>query len=103
MSLNVLTGKWKGQMRMSTDIRVSDQLETRLRAAFTPRSLLIEDESESHRGHAGYQDGGQSHFHVALDAPELDTLSRLARHRAVHTAIGADLVGRIHALRLTLG
>lgn len=88
---------------MTDDIRVSDQIETRLRAAFSPRSLTVEDESESHRGHAGYRDGGQSHFHVALDAPELDALSRVARHRAVHTALGADLVARIHALRLTLG
>lgn len=88
---------------MNDDIRVSDQIETRLRAAFTPRSLLVEDESDSHRGHAGYRDGGQSHFHVALDAPELDGLSRLAQHRAVHKAIGAALVAKIHALRLTLG
>jgi len=97
------TGNGKGLMPMSDDIRVSAQIETRLRAAFHPRSLLVEDESEAHRGHAGYQDGGQSHFHVALDAPELDDLSRLARHRAVHKAIGDDLVGKIHALRLTLG
>ena len=88
---------------MNDDIRVSDQIETRLRAAFTPRSLHVEDESESHRGHAGYQDGGQSHFHVALDAPELDGLSRVVRHRAVHKAIGDVLVAKIHALRLTLG
>lgn len=88
---------------MTAQIRVSDQIESRLRAAFSPRSLLVEDESEQHRGHAGYKDGGQSHFHVALDAPELDALSRVARHRAVHKALGDDLVARIHALRLTLG
>ena len=88
---------------MSTENRVSDVMEARLRAAFTPRSLRIEDESESHRGHAGYQEGGQSHFHVALDAPELDSLTRIARHRAVHKALGQDLVTQIHALRLTLG
>jgi len=90
-------------MPMTAEIRVTDQIETRLRAAFSPRSLSVEDESEQHRGHAGYKDGGQSHFHVALDAPELDDLSRLARHRAVHTALGADLVASIHALRMTLG
>ncbi|WP_417599988.1 BolA family protein [Pararhodobacter oceanensis] len=87
---------------MSDDIRISDQIEARLRAAFTPEALSVEDESESHRGHAGWRDGGQTHFHVALQAPELKGLSRLARHRAVHAALGAELIARIHALRLTL-
>ena len=88
---------------MTAEIRVTDQIEARLRAGFSPRSLSVEDESEQHRGHAGYKDGGQSHFHVALDAPELDGLTRLAKHRAVHKAIGEDLVAKIHALRMTLG
>jgi len=88
---------------MSDDIRIQDQIEARLRGAFTARRLMVEDESESHRGHGGWREGGQTHFHVALDAPELDSLSRLARHRAVHAALGAPLIARIHALRLTLG
>jgi BolA family transcriptional regulator, general stress-responsive regulator len=88
---------------MQPQIRVIDEIEARLRAAFTVTELQVEDESESHRGHAGWREGGQTHFHVRLRAPELDGLTRIARHRAVHSALGPDLVGRIHALRLTLG
>lgn len=88
---------------MTEPDRVSDRIETRLRAAFSPRLLAVEDESEGHRGHAGWREGGQTHFHVRLDTPEFDGMSRVARHRAVHSALGADLVARIHALRLTLG
>jgi len=88
---------------MSPQNRVIDEIEARLRAAFSVESLLVEDESEQHRGHSGWREGGQTHFHVALRAPELATQTRVARHRAVHAALGADLVGRIHALRLTLG
>jgi BolA protein len=29
-------------------------------------------------------------------------MNRIERHRAVHTALGADLVGRIHALALQI-
>ncbi len=83
--------------------RVIDEMEERLRAAFAVTELEIEDESESHRGHAGWREGGETHFHVRLAAPELDRLSRIERHRAVHAALGPDLVGRIHALRMTLG
>ena len=88
---------------MEPKIRVIDEMDARLRGAFTVEILEIEDESESHRGHAGWREGGQTHFHVRLAAPELVDLSRIERHRAVHAALGPDLVGRIHALRMTLG
>ena len=88
---------------MEPQIRVINEMEARLRAAFTATELQIEDESESHRGHSGWREGGQTHFHVRLAAPELDGLSRIERHRAVHAALGPDLMARIHALRMTLG
>lgn len=82
---------------------VADEIAARLRAAFAVRALTVDDESESHRGHAGWRAGGETHFHVRLDAGELDGLSRVERHRRVHAALGPALIGRIHALRLTLG
>ncbi len=81
-------------------MRICDEIETRLRAAFDPQVLHVEDDSESHRGHGGWREGGETHFNVTLRAPQFAGMSRLARHRAVHAAIGADLVGRIHALAL---
>ncbi len=81
---------------------VTDEIETRLRDAFAPTALEVIDESESHRGHAGYRDGGESHFRVRIRAPGFAGQSRLQRHRAVHAALGADLVGRIHALALDI-
>lgn len=65
--------------------------------------LEVEDDSEAHRGHAGYQEGGQSHFIVVIRSDTFKGQSRVARHRAVHAALGADLIGRIHALSLDIG
>lgn len=84
-------------------MRVADEMKVRLEAAFAPDELEIIDESEKHRGHAGYQEGGQSHFQVRIRAGAFSELSRIERHRAVHKALGADLVGRIHALGLDVG
>lgn len=81
---------------------MQDQIAAALRTAFPGARLSVEDESEGHRGHAGWREGGQTHFHVALADPGLASLSRVARHRAVHAALGPDLIARIHALRLTL-
>ncbi|MDJ0859303.1 MAG: BolA family protein [Dinoroseobacter sp.] len=81
---------------------VKTEIETRLNAAFSPRELVVIDESELHRGHAGFQEGGESHWQVQIASEAFSGMSRIARHRAVHDALGKELVGRIHALGLTI-
>lgn len=81
----------------------TSEIETRLREAFAPTELTVRDDSERHRGHAGYQEGGESHFHVVIRSKAFDGQSRIARHRAVHSALGTDLMGKIHALSMDLG
>ena len=82
---------------------VAAEIETRLREAFAPREIEVVDDSASHAGHAGAPAGGESHFNVRLRSEQFAGQGRVARHRAVHTALGADLMGRIHALALDLG
>lgn len=81
---------------------VTEEIRATLEAAFSPRDLEVVDESERHRGHAGYREGGESHFRVRIRADAFAGLSRIDRHRAVHEALGPDLVGRIHALALSI-
>ena len=83
-------------------MRIEDEMRDKLQAAFQPRELVIVDESEKHRGHAGYREGGQSHFQVTIAADAFEPMNRIERHRAVHDALGKDLVGRIHALSLQI-
>ena len=80
----------------------AEQITTRLTDAFDPEHLDVVDESEMHRGHAGFQEGGESHFRVKMVSSALVGQSRIAQHRAVHTAIGKQLMGEIHALALDL-
>ena len=81
---------------------VRQEIEDKLRAAFAPRELVVEDDSASHAGHSGAPAGGESHFNVLLRSADLSGKSRVARHRAVHAALGPELIGRIHALALDL-
>ena len=78
------------------------RIEEKLAQTFTIERLEVIDESESHRGHAGFQEGGESHFRVRLISADFVRQSRIARHRAVHAALGKDLMGEIHALALDL-
>ncbi|XOY55507.1 MAG: BolA family protein [Rhodobacterales bacterium] len=67
-----------------------------------PQMLEVINESHKHAGHAGDDGSGESHWRVVIKAAALDDMSRIARHRAIHTAIGPDLMGRIHALAIDL-
>lgn len=79
---------------------MSTEIERRLTAAFAPEALTVENESSRHAGHAGDDGTGESHFRVMIRAKALGPMTRIERHRAVHAALGPEVVGRIHALAL---
>ena len=81
---------------------VADEIRGKLEGAFSPRDLVVENESHRHAGHAGDDGSGESHFRVTIAANAFAGMSRIERHRAVHAALGPDLVGRIHALALKI-
>ena len=86
---------------MSESVKnVAAEIEAQLLQAFDPAELSVVDDSESHRGHAGFQEGGQSHFNVRIRGGAFLGMSRVARHRAIHAAIGPEIIGRIHALAI---
>ncbi|MCJ8332747.1 MAG: BolA family transcriptional regulator [Epibacterium sp.] len=80
---------------------VKSEIEDALREAFNPRRLEVVDDSDSHLGHAGHDGHGESHFNVLIRSKDFGPMTRVARHRAVHKALGG-LVGRIHALALDI-
>ena len=79
---------------------IADEMREKL-TELAPLQLEIIDESESHRGHGGWREGGETHFRIRMTSPRFDGLNRVARHRLVHQALG-DIVPRIHALALEL-
>ncbi len=81
---------------------IEDQISEKLQAAFTPVELQVINESDQHAGHAGHDGTGESHFRVVIRADAFADMGRIARHRAVHAALGKELIGRIHALALEI-
>ncbi len=80
-------------------------LETEIRDALgslSPQHLEVINESALHSGHAGDDGSGESHWRVVIKAASLDDMSRIARHRAVHSALGKGIIGRIHALAIDI-
>jgi BolA protein len=81
---------------------VKDEIETRLADAFSPDRLEVVNESHRHAGHSGDDGSGESHFRVVIRAGAFAAMSRVARHRAIHQALG-DLNQRVHAIALDVG
>ncbi|MDF2980336.1 MAG: BolA family transcriptional regulator [Devosia sp.] len=77
---------------------VRDTIAEKLSVKFTPTHLEVIDESEKHRGHGGYREGGETHFRVRIASPLFTGQSRLAQHRAVMEALDAELKAGVHAL-----
>ena len=63
-----------------------------------PLSIVIEDESHRHAGHAGAKDGG--HYKITIVAAAFAGHNTLRRHRMIHDAVGDLMRGRIHALSI---
>lgn len=85
-----------------TGRQMTERIASKLAAAFAPDHLEVIDDSESHRGHGGWRDGGETHFRVVMRAAAFDDMSRIARSRAVHAALRDELDGGVHALALDL-
>ena len=77
----------------------ADLIHQRL-AVLEPESVVLEDESAQHKGHAGAASGG-GHFRLTLVSPKFCNLSTLARHRLVYEAMGELMQREIHALSIT--
>ena len=79
---------------------VAATIDNKLRARFAPARLSIEDESSKHHGHAGWREGGETHFKVEIVSAAFEGKNRVARQRLVYEALKAELDAGLHALAL---
>ena len=79
---------------------VATEIHSRLTAALSPQGLDVIDDSENHRGHAGHDARGESHFTVRVVSAAFAGKSRIDRQRAVNAALAELLAGRVHALSI---
>ncbi len=82
---------------------VADEINRKLTQVFAPERLDVVNDSHRHVGHAGDDGTGETHFNVTIRADSFGPMSRLQRHRAIHAALGPELISRIHALALDIG
>jgi len=81
--------------------KVAMTIDNKLRTKFEPLRLAVEDESSRHQGHAGWREGGETHFRVEIVSAAFEGQTRVARQRLVYAALKDELDAGLHALALT--
>ena len=77
---------------------IKDEIEARLRAAFTVSALDVVNESHRHAGHGGDDGSGESHFHVKIVSSLFNGKGRVERQRMVYDLLQEEMAGPVHAL-----
>lgn len=72
----------------------------RLEDEFAPSALGVVDESHQHAGHAGWREGGETHFRLDVVSSAFAGKSRVERHRLVNAALADAFARGLHALAL---
>jgi BolA family transcriptional regulator, general stress-responsive regulator len=85
---------------MAWVMRTQDLITAKLRTAFAPESLRVEDESHRHEGHAGHRPGGETHFRLYIVSEAFRGKSRLERHRMINATLAPELAASVHALAI---
>ena len=75
-------------------------IEARIGAALNPTALRVEDESHLHAGHAGWREGGETHFRLVVVSAAFEGKSRVERHRLVNEALRPAFERGLHALAI---
>ncbi len=77
-------------------MQVQNSIETRLREAFSPEYLSVENESHMHN----VPPGSESHFKVTLVSEAFEGQRRVRQHQAVYGVLSEEMAGPVHALAL---
>ncbi len=80
--------------------KVAMAIDNKLRSEFAPVRLAVEDESSRHHGHAGWREGGETHFRVEIVAAAFEGAAPVARQRRVYAILSDELKDGVHALSL---
>jgi len=82
--------------------QMADKIKHRIEESFSPILLEIRNDSSKHRGHAGDDGSGESHFHLTIVSDIFKDKSRIDRQRMVHRLLKTEINSGIHALALVL-
>ncbi|MFL5218681.1 MAG: BolA family protein [Microvirga sp.] len=79
---------------------LKDWITATLQERLDPIRLVVEDESQQHFGHAGWREGGETHFRIDVVSRAFEGKSRIERHRVINAALAGAFERGLHALAI---
>ena len=80
---------------------IADRINKNLTQQLSIIKLTVEDESAKHMGHAGYLEGGETHFKITVISDDFIGKSKVMRHKMIYKILEKERQERIHALSIT--
>ncbi len=76
-------------------------IESKLTKALRPTHLMVENESHKHKGHAGDDGSGESHFSVVISSGKFKGLSRVKCHAMVVKILESEFKS-VHSISISV-
>tara|TARA_B100001287_G_scaffold273284_1_gene276446 strand:- start:1603 stop:1893 length:291 start_codon:yes stop_codon:yes gene_type:complete len=80
-------------------INIIDKISAKM-VVLEPIELDITDVSDRHKGHSGWKEGGQTHFHITIVSDHFINKSKLERHKIINELL-FDEIKMIHSLSIS--
>lgn len=80
---------------------LAEQIEKKIAESFDVSSVEVLNESYMHKGHAGDDGSGETHFKLVILSDELAGLPRVMAQRRVYSALSEEM-RYIHALSIKI-
>lgn len=77
-------------------------IEEKLTKAYAPSHLRVINESHKHKGHAGDDGSGESHFLLEIASDFFNDLNRVDAQRHIYKTIDHEMKTQIHALSIKI-
>lgn len=79
---------------------VQTEIDNRLNAFFKGALIKVENRSYLHRGHAGDDGSGESHFKITVVSDRFKEMKLIDRHKLIYSLLTEELMKKIHALEI---
>ena len=79
---------------------ISTSIEQKLKKKLSPTKLIIQDVSEMHRGHAGFKEGGESHFIIKIKSNYFKGMTKIEIHRFINEVLREEWALGVHSISI---
>ena len=87
---------------MNKDSR-KERIEKILQAFFSPKLLIVRDDSKNHEGHNQInKNSKETHFYIQMQLNDYKTINKVTLHRKVYSLLDNEFSSGLHALELDL-